>query len=442
MSRAVVLASLYLAHIATLMCHRFIGAHVVKQLLEAGYCVRGTVRDHTKTEKVAFLHQLAEGSPGSLELVSADLNKPDTFLPAVDGCDFVMHVASPYSLTVEDPQRDLVSPAVTGTLAVLEAAQAATQRSVRRIVLTSSMAAVTDEPVNGHLYTERDWNVRSSLERSPYYYSKVCAERAAWRFVEEHAPGWDLVTMNPFGVWGPSLGPGLNTTNNIVKSVATGQFPVVLGLCNVFTDVRDVAAAHVAAMTTPHANGRYLMALQEPKPLHDMCQDLQALGLQGDGYAIPTTRCDGACGVWCTKYCLAHAESGGTKSFLQTNPGTVLSAECVKARVELGLVPIPYQQSLVDTVADMLRQGHLPPCPAAQVQDAVSPAAPTEASRPEQGIPRELDAEELEQYYRRSELSVPVPELGSEPCCGGCCVCCCGAPKSAPGPTTAERKDR
>src|SRR5580692_5452091 len=118
-----------------------------------------------------------------LELVEADLLRPETFPAAVAGCERVLHTASPYALDVKDPQRDLVDPAVQGTRNVLVACKAA--GSVRRVVLTSSMAAVTDEPESDHLLTESDWNTRSTLERNAYYYSKTLAEKEGWRFVAE-----------------------------------------------------------------------------------------------------------------------------------------------------------------------------------------------------------------------------------------------------------------
>ena len=172
-----------------------------------------------------------ESLPGAaerLELVEADLLQPSSFDAAVQGCTTVFHTASPYVIQVADPQRDLVDPAVNGTLAVLEACAKAAQ--VTRVVLTSSMAAVTDEPDDSRVLTEADWNEKSTLRRNPYYLSKTLAERAAWSFVEHERPAFNLVAMNPFVIMGPSLGPGLNVSNKIVADIVNGVYPGILSL--------------------------------------------------------------------------------------------------------------------------------------------------------------------------------------------------------------------
>lgn len=371
-------------------------------------------------QKYGFLTALA-GADERLELVSADLNQPDTFLPAVEGCDYVLHVASPYQLKVEDPIRDLIDPAVNGTMAVMHACDAAAH-PVRRVVLTSSMAAVTDEPVNGHVYTEADWNKLSHAGRNPYYASKVQAERAAWAHVESRQEGsaaaWELVTMNPFAVVGPSIVPSQNTTNGTLESICKGGFPLIMGVNFGYSDVRDVATAHIAAMTSPHASGRYLLNVKECS-LRELVQELRELGLQGEGYALPTMGFDGACGVCCTRNCLAYTESGGTRDFLQTNTGRSVTADCTKARYELGWVATPWETTLRDVTAAMIAQGHLPPCDSAALQHAHAPDA-TEWGRPEQTSPRAIPGDVRVEYQARSRDSTPVPVAGGS---GGCCGC-------------------
>src|SRR5579875_1076288 len=135
----------------------FVASHAIAELLAAGHEVRGTVRSRAKALKEAALAQI----PGAerLELVEADLLDAASFEAPAQGCEAVLHIASPYIVDVKDPQRDLVEPAVKGTEAVLSAAAKA---GVRRVVLTSSMAAVTDEPPRDHTLTERDWNKKSS----------------------------------------------------------------------------------------------------------------------------------------------------------------------------------------------------------------------------------------------------------------------------------------
>ena len=209
----------------------------------------------------------------------------------VAGCDVVIHTASPYVINVKDPQRDLVDPAVKGTLNVLRAAKAA---GVRRVVLTSSMAAISDEPVEGKVFTEEDWNERSSLVRNPYYFSKTAAERAAWRFVEDETPGFGLVVINPYMILGPSLGPELNTSNAILRDILTGVYPGLMSLTWGFVDVRDAATAHVLAMENDRATGRYICA-GESLSMKEIVALLRDAGY-GDGYKLPRLDLTGA--IW------------------------------------------------------------------------------------------------------------------------------------------------
>ncbi|HEY6635889.1 MAG TPA: NAD-dependent epimerase/dehydratase family protein, partial [Acidimicrobiia bacterium] len=157
----------------------FIAAEIVRQLLESGYEVRGTTRDVAAARASGELTSLP-GADDRLHLVEVDL-LAGGLAEVVADAEYVIHVASPYTLVVADPQRDLVDPAVDGTRSVLEAAAHA--GSMKRVVLTSSFAAIgsgsRDTP-----YTESDWNEAASLGHSPYSYSKVMAERAAWEFVE------------------------------------------------------------------------------------------------------------------------------------------------------------------------------------------------------------------------------------------------------------------
>ena len=200
----------------------FLASHLVAQLLARGYRARGTVRSLKKEKDLAPLRALP-GAAERLELVEADLLAEGAFDAAAQGCEIVMHTASPYVLDAKDPQKDLVEPAVKGTESVLSACKKA--GTVRRVVLTSSMAAITDEPESDRVLTEEDWNTRSSLDRNPYYYSKTLAERAAWEYVEREAHDFDLVVVNPFLVIGPSIGPGLNTSNQMFVDILGGPTP-------------------------------------------------------------------------------------------------------------------------------------------------------------------------------------------------------------------------
>ncbi|MCL1593836.1 MAG: NAD-dependent epimerase/dehydratase family protein, partial [Actinomycetia bacterium] len=195
----------------------FIGSEIVRVLLDRGHTVHGTVRNTSNEEKTGPLRTL-DGANERLVLFTADLLDDDSFDDAFAGCDIIMHVASPYVIDVDDAQRDLVDPAVRGTRAVLLAAD---RSGCQRVVLTSSTAAITDEP-ESRRYTEADWNTLSSLTRNPYYYSKTLAERSAWDFVDAESPSFDLIVINPAGVIGPSLAPSVNTSNRITMDLLNG----------------------------------------------------------------------------------------------------------------------------------------------------------------------------------------------------------------------------
>jgi dihydroflavonol-4-reductase len=326
----------------------FVGAHIVEQLLAAGYRVRATVRDPGKASHLTALAGAAE----RLELVRADLLEPQAFHPHVAGVDYVVHTASPYVLNARDPQRQLVDPAVRGTLTMLEAA--ATNSSIRRVVLTSSMAAVTDEP-DGRVLTEMDWNDRASLTRNPYYFSKAEAERAAWSFAREQHPSWRLVAVNPFLIIGPAHTRALNASNQVVADTFRGRYPGVLDLNWGFVDVRDVAAAHVRALTADAAEGRYICAAE----VRSMRELAEVIGRSGvEGARLPRLRLDGVLGTAAVRL-MSHTQKPGVGSYLRTHLGKHPRFDNRKIREDLGLQFRPVDTSIVETLHDLRRWGHI-----------------------------------------------------------------------------------
>jgi len=241
----------------------FIASWLVRFLLEEGFTVRGSVRNANDTGKVAHLRRLAEQFPGKLTLHEADLLKPGSFDALAKGCSVVYHTASPFIIgKIKDPQRTLVDPAVLGTRNVLAAASAS--GSVKRVVLTSSIAGVYGDPADirktaGGVFTDADWNTSSSLSHEPYAYSKVTAEREAWSLCGKQN-SWDLVTINPGFVQGPSLSNRVDSASvSFMLDNLNGKYKggtIALHMSHV--DVRDVARAHLLAGTNPQAKGRYL----------------------------------------------------------------------------------------------------------------------------------------------------------------------------------------
>ena len=331
----------------------FVASHIVADLLAAGYRVRGTVRDASARDRYAFLTAMP-GAAERLELVTADLLAPGDFAAAVAGCAYVLHTASPYALDVKDPQRDLVDPAVQGTRGVLAACRAA--GGVKRVVVTSSMAAVTDEPEPDHTLTEADWNERSSLARNPYYYSKTLAEREAWKFIEDTEPGFDLVTINPFLVIGPSYTPAIDQSNQVLIDLLSGRFPGIIDISWGIVNVRDVALAHRLAFETDGAAGRYICA----NVTISMRELVGLLRERGFGaYKLPSMSLDNGFGRAMVKLS-SYFYGKGTGSYLRTHIGRVPAFDNGKIRRELGLAFRPLADSMVDTLADLVRWQHLP----------------------------------------------------------------------------------
>ena len=330
----------------------FIASHIVRELLEGGYRVRGTVRDPERARSEGHLTGLS-GAAERLELTAADLLAPGAFDDAVRDCELVIHTASPYTLDVTDPQRDLVEPAVRGTISILESCRESS--TTRRVVLTSSVAAITDQ-ADGHLNTESDWNTRSSLTRNPYYYSKTLAERAAWQFMEAAKPRFDLVAVNPFFVIGPSLGPAVNTSHASLIGLTNGSIPVVLALTWPIVDVRDVARAHILAMENPAAAGRYLVAAKT-RTMRQVVDLLRANGWEAR-YKLPSIGLDNAVGVALSRL-VAGFQTSGTRDYMRSHLGGEMRFDNSKAKRELGIEFRDVDQTILDTMDDLERWGHL-----------------------------------------------------------------------------------
>ncbi|BEO69401.1 dihydroflavonol-4-reductase [Serratia marcescens] len=238
----------------------FLGSHCILKLLHDGYGVRATVRSQAKAEETRQMLTTAGAvSAGEVEFVLADLMCDDGWPAAMAGCDYVLHVASPFPSGAPKDENDIILPARDGTLRVLRAARDA---GVKRVVVTSSFAAVGygGKPKNGTAYTELDWT-DPALPNPPYIRSKAIAERAAWDFIQSEGRNLELVVINPVGIFGPVLGADYSTSIAIVKGMLEGTMP---GLPDVYfgiVDVRDVADLQLKAMLSPQAKGERFIAV-------------------------------------------------------------------------------------------------------------------------------------------------------------------------------------
>jgi nucleoside-diphosphate-sugar epimerase len=240
----------------------FVGARCLVQLLAAGHETRATVRDlKRESELRAVLRQGGAGEAGErLTLFRADLNADAGWAEAAAGCDTVLHVASPIPSTVPRDENELIAPARDGALRVLKAARDA---GVKRVVLTSSFAAVGYGAPKDRtaIFTEQDWTNLNDPTVQPYQKSKTIAERAAWDFIAREGRDLELAVVNPVGVFGPVLGPDLSTSIVLVKRLMDGSLPGCPDIWFGVVDVRDVADLHLKAMTHPAARGERFLAI-------------------------------------------------------------------------------------------------------------------------------------------------------------------------------------
>jgi len=236
----------------------FIGCHCILQLLTAGYQVRTTVRNLKREPDVRAMLKVGGAEPdGRVSFVAADLENDAGWPDAVAGCEYVLHVASPFPDSVPKHEDELIAPAREGTLRVLHAARDA---GAKRVVLTSSFAAIgygherQDKP-----FDETNWsNLNDDV--GAYVKSKTLAERAAWDFMAKEGRNLELSVINPVGVFGPVLGPNYSTSILLVQRLMTGSVPGCPRLYFGLVDVRDVADIHVRAMRHPAAKGERFLA--------------------------------------------------------------------------------------------------------------------------------------------------------------------------------------
>ncbi|MDA0182834.1 aldehyde reductase [Solirubrobacter phytolaccae] len=315
----------------------FLGLHTTIQLLERGYDVRATVRSAKRAERV----RATLGDPARLQLVIADLLSDDGWAEAAAGADYVLHTASPFPAGAPDHEDDLIVPARDGTLRVLRAALDA---GVRRVVVTSSFAAVGygREP-GDHVFTEADWT-DPTADIGAYIKSKAIAERAAWDFARE--TGLELAVVNPVGIFGPVLGSDRSASIGMVSGLLDGTFASGMPrLAFSVVDVRDAADLHLRAMTDPAAAGeRFIAASGDGVWLADLARILR----ERLGADVPT----------------AEIPDDVLREAAKTNPaldsiarevGNFRHLSAEKARRVLGWAPRPLEETVVDTAESLNR---------------------------------------------------------------------------------------
>ena len=329
----------------------FIGSHCILQLLSGGHQVRTTVRNLKRESDVRTLLKQGGSAPAErLSFFAADLESDAGWREAVTGCDYVVHVASPFPATVPKHEDELIVPAREGALRVLRAARDA---GVKRVVLTSSFAAVG----YGHApqsapFNETNWTNPAGSDVSAYVKSKTLAERAAWDFIAREGGALELSVINPVGVFGPVLGPDYSTSILIVQRMMDGAMPGCPRLVFGVVDVRDVADLHLRAMTSPAAKGeRFLAVAGDFMSIREMAQVLKdRLGVAAR--RVPTRQLPN----WLVR--VASLTDPAVKQIIP-ELGKAKNATNEKARRVLGWAPRSREEALVASAESLLQLGLL-----------------------------------------------------------------------------------
>lgn len=326
----------------------FIGSHTILRLLKEGHRVRTTVRNAKREEDVkAVLRQGGWESEDGLSFFLADLEKDEGWAQATKGCDYVLHVASPFPPSVPKHEDELIIPAREGTLRVLKASR---DSGVKRVVITSSFAAIGYGHKNKtNPYDETDWTDANGAIPA-YVKSKTLAERAAWDFIKSEGKGLELSSVNPVGVFGPVLGPDYSASIVLVQRLLDGAMPGIPQLYFGVVDVRDVVDLHLKAMTNPKANGeRFLAVAGDFMTIQEIARVLKE-GLGKSAEKVPTKKVPN----WLVR--IVSLWDQGAKQILP-ELGKKKNGSNEKAKRILGWSPRSNEEAILATAESLIRFG-------------------------------------------------------------------------------------
>jgi nucleoside-diphosphate-sugar epimerase len=306
----------------------YLGSQLIAALLRDGRQVRTTVRAAADEADVRAAVRRGDADDAGLEVVLAGLTADDGWAAAAAGCEEVHHVASPM-IQSDDPD-EVVIPAREGTLHALRAARDA---GARRVVLTSSFAAVGYTPKESAEYTEADWTDPDTPGLPAYPRSKAIAERTAWDFIEREGGDTELVSVNPTFILGPTLTTQVRSSLLLIRAMLDGSMPMVRRQRFGLADVRDVADLHIRAMASPEASGKRFLALADGPTISWL--------------GIAQTLRD---------HLGPLAEKAPTEEMPGPEPPELVIHND-RARQELGWRPRPAQTTIVDSVEDLRRRG-------------------------------------------------------------------------------------
>ncbi|KAL7578795.1 hypothetical protein ACA910_016018 [Epithemia clementina (nom. ined.)] len=330
----------------------YVAGVLVSQLLDEGVTVHATVRDPSNKDHIQYLQDLAESKKGSIKFFKGDLLDNGSFDEAAKGCHIIFHTASPFMTSASDPMKELVEPAVKGTENVLTTASQTP--SVRRVVLTSSVVAIYGDASDadslpGGAFTEEVWNRTSTLATGPYFLSKTLAEQKAWVMAGSQTQ-WSMVAINPAMVFGPGL--KYHASSESYKLLTTigggtmksGAPQIPIGV----VDVRDVAAAHIAAAYSPEATGRHICCGHNTN--FPEIGKVLAEKYPPPKYPVPTSTLS----VPKFLFWILGPYLGLSRHFISKNLGYSMNFDNTKARKELGIDFYPLSTTLHEMYQQML----------------------------------------------------------------------------------------
>jgi dihydroflavonol-4-reductase len=324
----------------------FLGGWCLVELLRRGYRVRTTVRDLARETEVRAKVAAKAEAADHLSVCAADLQDDAGWQAAAEGCDYVLHVASPFPAAQPKDPDELIVPAREGTLRVLRAALDA---GVERVVVTSSVAAVrggvTSSPAP---LTEADWTDGDNPSLPPYTRSKALAERAAWDLTAERGETAKLAVVNPGAILGPVLGAEHSTSLALVERLLKGM-PGTPRIGFSVVDVRDVADLHLKAMTAPEAGGERFIAVARFQWMADVAAVLRER-LGPAAVKVPARR-------------LPDVLVRGIGVFdpsvrsIAKQLGEKVELSSAKAESTLGWQPRPVEETIVDCAQSLIAGG-------------------------------------------------------------------------------------
>jgi len=322
----------------------FLGSHTAIQLIKKGYFVIGTLRDMSREDHIRKIIEPQNGTSDNLKLVKAELNDPDIWKLLTKDVDYVQHIASPFPRTIPKNDEELIGPAKNGALNILHSAA---ENGVKRVVMTSSVAAIVYGKQKKELketFNESHWtDPNNKKDTAPYFRSKAIAEKAAWEYIKGR-PGLELTTVCPGAILGPVLEKDFGTSANLVIKLLDGSAPALPNIGFDVVDVRSVADLLILAMEKPSAAGQRFIATAGYLKMKEMAQILRK---PYHDKKIPSM-------VIPDFMVRLFSNIDKTLKPVLIDLGVVRKTDSSKARKELGWEPIPVEEAVLSCAKSVI----------------------------------------------------------------------------------------